>query len=136
MENLKPYADNVILLIEPEVTKIGLIHVVPKRNVRGSRVARVLASGPGFYKDPSYGNPQGVFVPNEVKAGDRVIVDALAGQNYQLDISVPRHNKDADFQDLLGAKGEFRIVREQEILGIIDEDVVDVDTFEGAQCQI
>jgi len=128
MGTLKAYADNVILLLEPEPTKIGSFWIAPKQNVRGSRTARVLSSGPGYHREPSYSNPQGVFIENQVKPGDRVIVDALAGQNYQLDLSVPRHNKDQEFKDLLGDKGEFRIVREAEILALIDDDVVDAET--------
>jgi hypothetical protein len=61
-----------------------------------------------------------VFVANEVQPGDRVIVDALAGQNYALDLSVPRHNKSTQFQELFGERGEFRIVREQEILAVFE----------------
>jgi hypothetical protein len=62
-------------------------------------------------------------VPNTVKVGDRVIVDALAGQNYALDLSVPRHNKTQEFQELFGDRGEFRIVREEEILGVLVDEV-------------
>jgi len=125
MPKLNAYADNVVLVLEPEVTQIGSLFVAPKQNARGSRTARVVASGPGYHKEPSYGNPHGVFIPNETRPGDRVLIDALAGQNYSLDLSVPRHNKDQAFKDLLGEKGEFRIVRESEILALVDDDVVD-----------
>jgi hypothetical protein len=62
-------------------------------------------------------------VPNTVQPGDRVIVDARAGQNYDMDLTTPRHNKPTEFQELVGERGEFRIVREEEILAVIEEDV-------------
>jgi len=37
-----------------------------------------------------------------------------------MDLTVPRHNKSAEFQDLFGDAGEFRIVREQEILAVVE----------------
>ena len=115
----RAYADNVVIQIEPleQQTKSGLY--TPHSGAakaRGHRSAVVLASGPGHI------NRFGKFVPNEVKAGDRVIVDALAGQDYAMDLSVPRHNKTPEFQELFGDRGEFRIVREEEILGILDEE--------------
>lgn len=115
---MKAYADNVIIVLEPLPTETasGIAMVRMNKNTKESRTARVVASGPG------YTNARGVFVPNEVKPGDRVIVDALAGQHYQLDLTVPRHNKSSEFQELFGERGEFRIVREQEILGIVEDD--------------
>ena len=114
---LRAYADNVVLAFEPRETQtasgLALVHGA-KTGARDHRIARVVASGPGYHK------PSGLFVPNEVKTGDRVIVDALAGQNYQMDLSVPRHNKSQEFQELFGDRGEFRIVREEEILGVLE----------------
>ena len=116
---MRAYADNVVIVLDPLPEKsrggIDLVHDQKKLEARGSRSAKVVASGPGYYTD------RGTFVPNEVKPGERVIVDALAGQNYALDLSIPRHNKNSEFQALFGERGEFRIVREQEILGVLVE---------------
>ena len=113
----RAYADNVVIELIPLETQtasgIALVHG-GKKGARDHRRARVVASGPGYYRD------SGVFVPNEVAAGETVIVDAHAGQDYAMDLSVPRHNKSAEFQELFGDRGEFRIVREQEILGVVE----------------
>jgi co-chaperonin GroES (HSP10) len=123
----RAYADNVVIQIEPRETQtesgLTLVHG-GKNGAREHRTARVVASGPGYYRSKpggANGTERGVFVPNEVKPGMRVIVDALAGQDYALDLSVPRHNKSAEFQELFGDKGEFRIVREEEILAVIED---------------
>lgn len=117
---MKAYADNVILALEPlpKETASGLAIVHNRApGAREHRTARVIASGPGFKRSCC-----GAFVPNEAKPGDRVIVDAIAGQNYAFDLTVPRQNKSAEFQEIVGERGEFRIVRHEEILGIIEED--------------
>ena len=120
----RAYADNVVLAFEPRDTEtksgIALVHS-GKNGAREHRTARVVASGPGYWH--RFGTSQRstrVFIPNEVKQGDRVIVDALAGQDYRMDLSIPRHNKDQQFQELFGERGEFRIVREEEILGVLE----------------
>ncbi len=113
----RAYQDNVVIAMEPveDRLKDGTVVLVnAEASRRGTRTARVLASGPG------YRNRGGHFVENSVKVGDRVLVNALAGQNYALDLSVPRHNKSSEFQALMGDKGEFRICREEEILGVLD----------------
>jgi co-chaperonin GroES (HSP10) len=113
----RAYADNVVLeFVKPNPQAEGAVVIVEsgKATARGHRIARVVASGPGYTRR------SGVFIANEVKTGDRVVVDALAGQDYAMDLSVPRHNKSAEFQDLFGDRGEFRIVREEEILGVLE----------------
>lgn len=114
----RAYMDNCVLELEPlpkeSAGGIALVNMGP--NNKGHRTAVVKASGPG------YTTTQGVFIPNTVKAGDRVLVDALAGQHYALDLTIPRHNKSSEFQELFGDRGEFRIVREQEILGVLEDD--------------
>jgi co-chaperonin GroES (HSP10) len=128
---IRPLKDNVIIALEPKPTQtasgIQLVHDMKKVKARESRTAIVLASGPGYYRPrPAllgarvYHEAGSAFVPNETRAGDRVIVDALAGQNYDFDLSIPRTNVSPEFQELVGERGEFRIVREQEILGIIE----------------
>lgn len=115
----KAYADNVIIVLEPVPTEtasgIAIVHN-RKPGAREQRSARVIASGPGYH------TRLGALVPNTVKVGDRVMVDAMAGQNYAMDLTVPRHNKSAEFGELFGDRGEFRIVREQEILAVIDDE--------------
>jgi len=108
--------DNVIIRFIPEAseTKGGLF--LPqnrKRDKRGVRQAEVIAVGPGYYRDSGHGR----FIPTTVKVGEIVLVDELAGQDYSLDINVPRQNKHADWAD---ASGDFRIVREEEIHAVIE----------------
>lgn len=131
---IRPYADNVIIVLEPLETQtasgLTLVNLRdPKSRARGSRTARVIASGPGYWYsrrkrlgDGVYSEPTEVFVPNETREGDRVIVDADPGQDYRLDITIPRTNVSASFVELLGDKGEFRIVREQEVYAVIEND--------------
>lgn len=117
---IRAYHDNVIIELEPLPTETKGGIVLPQSREaerRGHRMARVVASGPGYY------TRLGAFVPNETKPGDRVIVDALAGQNYDFDFHVPRHNKPTEVTDLFrDGGGHFRIVRESgEILGIVED---------------
>jgi co-chaperonin GroES (HSP10) len=130
---IRPTADNVLIVLEPlpAVSAGGLTLVNlkdPKAHVRGSRTARVIATGPGYYRNSRqlmagrpYDEPTSVFVPNQVKPGDRVIVDSNPGQDYRLDISIPRSNINAEFVKLLGVQAECRIVREQEIYAVLDD---------------
>lgn len=109
--------DNILIKFQPRppVTASGLIHIpqtVTESRV-GTREAVVLAAGPG------HTSRQGKFIPTAVKVGETVLVDALAGQNYDMDLSVPRHNKPTEWAD---DRGEFRIVREDEILCVVERD--------------
>jgi len=116
---IKPIQDNVFIrfLPEPEMTTGGLFipqnAQTPKRN--GVRRAEVLAVGPGYYRD----NGHGRFIPTTLEVGEIVLVDALAGQDYRLDLNVPRHNKSAEWTD---KHGEMRCVREEEVLCVIEEE--------------
>src|SRR5262249_23895333 len=110
---MRPYADNVVVELEPlETISSGGIHLVAHctrcdgrgsirdhgavsqckqcggsgvsdKISRGSRFGRVIASGLG-YRRPKNAGANGtypsVFVPNETRAGDRVVLDAQAGQ--------------------------------------------------------
>lgn len=126
--SFRAYADNVVIQLEPQpAMSAGGLHIPQQtqRGARGSRTARVLVSGPGYYRQTSNGaggSRDSVFVANEIKSGDRVLVDAVSGQDYQMDLTIPRHNKSTEFQELFGERGEIRIVREQEILGILEDD--------------
>lgn len=122
---IRPYADNVVLELEPlpTQTKSGLAIVDTSRKTKGHRTARVIASGPGYWGIPTYSSPGGVFIANETRAGDRVVVDSLAGQDWSMNMSAPRHHERAqEFEELLGRRGEIRVVREAEILAIIEEE--------------
>lgn len=117
--------DNVLIVLEPReaMTKSGLhIPQTAGGSAREHRVARVLSVGPGHWTGCRHcGTNKSRFVRTELKAGDRVIVDALAGQDYALDISVPRHNKSLEFQEMCGERGEFRVIRESEANCIVEE---------------
>jgi len=121
MSEMKPYADNVLIQLEPlpSLSEGGLhLPQQSRQGARGSRTAKVLASGPGHYRqtrDSANGTRDQAFIPNETREGDRVLVDALAGQAWESDMSMPRHNKGGDF-------GDTRIVREAEILAILESD--------------
>lgn len=118
---MRPFMDNVLLKLEPvpTMTSSGLhLPQQSRQGARGSRFARVIASGPGHYRQRNAGargTQPSVFVPNETKEGDRVLVDAMAGQAWEAEMSMPRHNVGGDF-------GDTRICREDEILAIIEED--------------
>lgn len=131
---IRPTQDNVLLVLEPfpkeTASGIALVHDTGKARAHGSRFARVIASGPGYYRPRRgllagriYTEATDVLVPNETREGDRVLVDVLAGQNYDFDLTAPRNNVGNEFVNLLeGRPGDYRIVREQEILGIVYED--------------
>ncbi len=123
MSSVRMYQDNVLLVFEPEekMTKSGILTPDVGPKIKGTKTAKVLASGPGYYGKPNWKFPQGFFHANEVKEGDRVLVDRLAGQDYVLDISVPRHNKPTNLGEIAGLKGEFRIVRHDEILAVVED---------------
>lgn len=106
------YQDNVVLRFEEraKMTASGL-HLPDTRQGEKTREAVVVAAGPG------HTNRGGHFIATTVQPGERVLVDASAGQNYELDLSVPRHNKPTEWAD---ERGEFRIVREEEILAVLD----------------
>ena len=143
----KPLADNVLLELDPiETVSAGGIHLVQTctacsgqgwinnqgnknrcmrcggggvagKQAMGHRMATVIASGPGYYLPKPAGCGGTVetraFVPNQTQPGQRVIVDALAGNVWDGSLSAPRHNQGSDW-------GERRIVRESEILAILD----------------
>ena len=118
--NVRMYADNVLVELEPleAMSPSGLLHIPQStdRGARGSRFGKVLASGPGYHrqrKAGARGTQDGVFVPNETKPGDRVVLDAQAGDEWKGELSAPRHNAAESF-------GSLRIVRESEILSIVE----------------
>lgn len=125
MSETRPYADNVFIKLEP-LDKIGSIHLPENadRAIKGCRVGRVLKAGPGYWGRPTYLHPKGIFHQSEINAGDRVVVAWLAGNIYDWDLTKPRLNERAEFEALDGERGEFRMVREQEIIAVIEEGVL------------
>lgn len=123
---VRPIQDNVFIALEPfsKETESGIAVVRSKETQkRGTRAARVLATGPG------YTSKQGVFIPNTVKVGERVAVSALAGQDWSLDFDAPRQRASAAHPDeasfpVLGGHSDVRCVREEEILAVISDDAV------------
>jgi chaperonin GroES len=114
-ETLRAHQDNVVLVFEPVQSMSTLLTIMDRKPKH--RLAKVMLSGVGYI------TRHGVMVENTVREGDRVVVDADAGQDYALDINTPRHNKGEEFESMFGHSGNFRIVREQEVLGVIDADV-------------
>lgn len=125
---LRPYSDNVLIELEPiaeRTTANGVIVPGLKPKITGTRAARVIAVGPGHYGRPSYKHPEGAFIPTVVKPGERVLVDAQAGDDWSWELSSPRHNpKGAEFRATGERCAEWRVVRHDEILGGIEEGVV------------
>ena len=130
--------DNVILKLDPlEAVSSGGVVMIDQTCLSGHRFATVVASGPGHYRkslkrgpgtvvnksgDQFYTVDGHAFIPNETKPGDRVVIGKHAGTDFRLDLHVPRHNKGQHFEELVGERGEFRIVREEEIEGeLVDE---------------
>lgn len=131
--DLIPTADNVWIRMSPvgrRETESGLTVIEKEAYHRGARRALVLASGKGYYRKRKHAGGEtlgpwteetSVFVPNETKAGDVVLVDALAGDNWDFNFNVPRHNKSPEFQALFDVPGEYRCIREDQILGVVED---------------
>lgn len=113
-ESLRAHLDNVVLMFEPAASMSTVLHIMESKPKH--RLARVMLSGPGYI------TKHGAMVENTVRERDRVVVDALAGQDYSLDFDVPRANKGAEFESIFGQSGNFRIVRQDEILGVVEGD--------------
>jgi co-chaperonin GroES (HSP10) len=138
----RPLADNVLVVLEPEPTETRSgIAIVRQRapSARYSRTARVIASGPGYMGRSTYLHPAGLFHPNELKPGDRVLVDALAGNNWDWDVGETPRNNGVDTAvpflaavALLGEKVEARIIRESEALAVLEDEVVASNDMPGA----
>lgn len=120
-----PLQDNVLLRLLPQAKRTASgIELVRLKGpgVKEHREAEVLAVGPGHYPGCRHcGGERGAFQPTAVRVGQTVIVDALCGQNWTgFDVSVPRHNERAEVSAIDGERGEFRIVREAEILCVVE----------------
>jgi co-chaperonin GroES (HSP10) len=131
--------DNVLLALEPIETRTKSGIVLPdfeyidegkhkgktQRRNGDVRFARVVSVGKGHYPGcKKCGGCKTNLIPTQVKEGERVLVPALAGEDYSMDISAPRHftGKGHEFKEFGGESGELRIVREGQILGVIEDD--------------
>ena len=113
-ESLRAHQDNVVLRLAPAPSLSSVILLQDRKAKH--RKAQVLVSGSGYV------TKNGAFVENTVKEGQEVVVEALCGQDYHLDVTAPRYNKGAEFEQLFNFDGEFRVVREEEILAIVERE--------------
>ena len=95
--NVRPLNDRVLLrrLEQDEVVKGGII--IPDTAKEKPQEAEVMAVGPGKLDE------DGKRMPMEVKKGDRVLIGKYSGTDIKID------------------DDEFVIVREDEILGVIEK---------------
>jgi chaperonin GroES len=94
----RPIHDRIIVRREEAKTVTeGGIHLVERARTP-QRCGEVLASGPG------YTDEKGKFIPNTLKAGDRILFGAYAGTELKLD-------------------GEtYQVMRESDVAGLLDAD--------------
>lgn len=123
---LRMVSDNVLIRMEPEPTEtasgIALVHTRAP-GAKEHRTALVLAVGPGHYDGcKACGGPRGHFIPTTLVAGDRIVIDAVAGSKWDLDVSAVRTRPTTEFEELLGERGDYRVIRESEALGVLEEE--------------
>jgi len=117
MAHIRAIQDNVVIRFLPpkKVSDGGCIFLPDTAKPEKTLKAEVIAVGPGHYRDNGHGH----FVPTTLKPGEIVLVDRQAGQDYCLDVNVPRQNKAADWAD---KNGNFRVVREEEVLAVLEDE--------------
>ena len=94
---VRPLHDRIIVeRIEESEQQVGGI-IIPDTAKEKPQQGKVIAAGKGKIKD------DGTVTPLDVKAGDRVLFGKYSGQEIKLD------------------GDEFLIMREDEILGVIEE---------------
>jgi chaperonin GroES len=107
MINFKPTYNKVIVEVDREVEKIGLIFVPPTAaHERKNQLATVIAVGPGRVIENT-----GVTVPCCANPGDRVMITLYSGAPIKI------NNKD------------YTVIPDQDIIGIIDgeKEIPDVE---------
>ena len=123
---IRPTQDNVLLYLKPLPRALAGSTIALPENRRsrsnGAREAIVLASGPGH----RLRNGTGPLVPTGVEAGEVVVVDARAGQDWSLDVAKPRTNpQGCEWESfpvpthLERPGGCYRMVRADEILMVL-----------------
>lgn len=137
---VRMYQDHVLVLLKPldEVTSSGIALVRNRATVvKEPRRARVLAVGPGYHAGCRHCGVSKHFVPTSVRVGEEVLIPFLAGADWSLDRTKPRHMPqgvefaihDERFNNygesqLIGdlRLSNLRVLKEEEILGVIDPD--------------
>jgi len=115
MARIRAVQDNVILrfLPPPERAPGGLLFIPDTARPEKTARAEVVAVGPGYFRDSGHGR----FIPTTLRPGEVVLIERQAGQDFALDINVPRTNKETTWAD---KHGDFRIVREDEVLAVVE----------------
>lgn len=124
---VRPLQDNVLVYLKPKPTRssTGALVLPQNRGKRGTapREAIVLATGPGW----RLRDGRGPLVPVEVQAGECVVVDEMAGQDWAFDVSKPRGNPKGCQWDAFPVPtvhervgGEYRMVRADECLVVLE----------------
>lgn len=142
-----PTKDNVLLRLLPLDAEIksDLIDTSAMTNFwtsgKACRHAIVVAAGPGHHRQRRVPRGRGLpastlcehdietdqFIPTELKPGQRVIIDHdsgdSAGHAYRWNKQgVPRHNVPCEFDSFGNERGEYRVVREDEVLAVFEEE--------------
>jgi chaperonin GroES len=112
--DIKPYGDAVLIAMEIHPQPASGIVVVhpPKDPPVGTRIAKVLAVGPGRV------DKRGKRHPIPLRAGDRVVILSDAGvtaQDYSWDDFEPRQTSGTEMM------GGVRVIREDQALAVLDE---------------
>ena len=94
--NVRPLRDRILVKrLEEEEQRVGGI-IIPDTAKEKPQQGKVVAAGTGRISD------EGKLIPLDVKAGDRILFGKYAGTEIKLDGK------------------EYLIVREDEVLGILD----------------
>ena len=120
--------DNVLIVLEPAPTEtasgIAMVHTRAP-GAKEHRTARVLSVGPGHHPGcKSCGGQRSTFIPTTLAPGDRVLVTATCGHKYDFDVSSVRQNLGAEFDSMLGERGDHRVIREAEALAVLEDEQV------------
>lgn len=119
-------SDNILVRLEPPPSEtasgIALVHTRAP-GVKEHRDAVVIAAGPGHHPGcKSCGGQKPAFIPMTLRPGDRIVVEATAGHRYEWDVSGIRHNEKADFDSMLGERGDYRVIRIDEALAVYEDE--------------
>ena len=123
---IRMLSDNALIRLDPPPSEtasgIQLVHTRAP-GVREHREAVVIAVGPGHHPGcKSCGGQKPTFIPTTLRPGDRIVVDATAGNKWDWDVSSIRHNEKADFDSMLGERADFRVIREAEAHCILEDE--------------
>ncbi len=135
---VRMYKDHVLILLKPldEQTQNGIVLVRDRKTVvKEPRIGKVLAVGPGYHTGCRHCGVSKHFVPTTLKVGEEVLVPFLAGADWSLDRTKPRHMRNGvewEIHDertnnygestLIGdlRLSNLRIVLEEEVIGVIE----------------